>query len=422
MQPMNLFKTTLWSGLAVAIKTFSNLLISKVLALYVGPSGFAVLGQFQNIVQTAQVFSGSMVQQGVIKYTAEFYDEPIEKIKFWQAAFKIIVYSSLLLAVILVSSSHWLAARALHCPNYSYLFIALGLVIFFYVMNNFLLAILNGEKEIKSYSYYSIILSLQGLVLTVILTSVFKLPGALWSLLLNQSLIFLFFYPFLKKKLPIKIKQLWGNVEKIYIKKLLVFGAMSVVSAIALPCTQIAIRTLIIHKLSVEAAGYWQAVTRISDSYLAIITSVLSVYYLPKLSSLKNYVSLKGEILQAYKYILPATILLALLIFLLKKPIVYVLLSKKFLPILPLIGAQLIGDILKIGSWLLGFVMWAKGNIKLFILTEVIFSFTYFLFAWIGIQYFELIGVLSAFCLNYFLYWITIGYFLNRNIKSGLSE
>ena len=48
---MTLIKTSLLNAIAVVIKMLTTLGINKILAVYVGPTGYAALGQFQNAVQ-----------------------------------------------------------------------------------------------------------------------------------------------------------------------------------------------------------------------------------------------------------------------------------------------------------------------------------------------------------------------------------
>jgi len=63
---------------------------------------------------------------------------------------------------------------------------------------------------------------------------------------------------------------------------------MAISSLLLTPLVQIGIRKHIIETLTIEQAGYWDALSKISNAYFGIITSSLSIYYLPKLSSLKE--------------------------------------------------------------------------------------------------------------------------------------
>ncbi len=60
---MNLLKTSVLNGVAVLIKTATMFLLNKMLAVYVGPAGYAAIGQFQNFIQMITTFAGSAVNK-----------------------------------------------------------------------------------------------------------------------------------------------------------------------------------------------------------------------------------------------------------------------------------------------------------------------------------------------------------------------
>ncbi|WP_151802439.1 oligosaccharide flippase family protein, partial [Acinetobacter guillouiae] len=83
---MNLLKTSVLNGVAVLIKTATMFLLNKVLAVYVGPAGYAAIGQFQNFIQMVTTFAGSAINNAVIKYTAEYYDDENKQRAIWKTA------------------------------------------------------------------------------------------------------------------------------------------------------------------------------------------------------------------------------------------------------------------------------------------------------------------------------------------------
>ena len=48
---MTLIKTSVLSAIATIIKIISGFVINKVVAIYVGPSGLAIIGQLQNFME-----------------------------------------------------------------------------------------------------------------------------------------------------------------------------------------------------------------------------------------------------------------------------------------------------------------------------------------------------------------------------------
>ena len=99
---MTLIRTSLLNAIAVAVKMATLLGLNKVLALYVGPAGYAAIGQLQNAVTMFTTLASGAVSTGVTKYTAEFAEQPDEQRKIWRTAGTLSVVVSLLLAVLIM--------------------------------------------------------------------------------------------------------------------------------------------------------------------------------------------------------------------------------------------------------------------------------------------------------------------------------
>lgn len=83
---MTLIKTSLLNGIAVLFKMLTLLGLNKILAIYVGPAGYAVLGQFQNAVQMITTLASGAINTGVTKYTAEYHGEEEKQHTVWRTA------------------------------------------------------------------------------------------------------------------------------------------------------------------------------------------------------------------------------------------------------------------------------------------------------------------------------------------------
>ena len=142
--------------------------------------------------------------------------------------------------------------------------------------------------------------------------------------------------------------------------------------------------------------SYWEAMSRLSAAYLMFVTATLSVYYLPRLSELKSFSEIKHEIVQGYKLILPVTIIGSVLIYLLRDTLIITLFTKDFLPMRDLFAWQMIGDTLKIGSWILAYVMLSQAMFKVYIVSEIFFSIGFVCLTWILTKAYGLQGVVIA--------------------------
>ncbi|MEO6539855.1 MAG: hypothetical protein ABIN74_02645, partial [Ferruginibacter sp.] len=220
---------------------------------------------------------------------------------------------------------------------------------------------------------------------------------------------------FIRKITGINWKPKFKNLDKKMLRLLFAFTLMGIVSGFTSPTMQLIVRDRIINKLSLIDAGCWQAVTRISDYYLTFITSVLSVYYIPRLSEINTKAELRKEIIKGYKIVLPVVGALAFLIWLCKVWVVHILFTADFLPMLPLFKYQLLGDFFKIGSLLLALIMVAKALTKTYIITEILFSTSFVVLSYFLMDRYGLIGTTYAFCINYAMYWLTMWFLMKKN-------
>ncbi|TOH87114.1 O-antigen flippase, partial [Vibrio parahaemolyticus] len=72
--------------------------------------------------------------------------------------------------------------------EYSYVFSLFAITITLFSLNQLVLSILNGLKEIRTYISINITQSIVGLILTLVLVYLYGLDGALIALVTNQSL------------------------------------------------------------------------------------------------------------------------------------------------------------------------------------------------------------------------------------------
>jgi len=127
---------------------------------------------------------------------------------------------------------------------------------------------------------------------------------------------------------------------------------------------------------------------------------------------------MKSEIIKVYRFVMPAALVGALIIYLLQDFIISTLFTEDFYPMRELFPWQLAGDLVKINSWILAYILIGRAMVKIYIVTEIIFSVLFFLVSWWLVGIFGLVGVSIAYVVNYTLYWVGMIYVVNREIKT----
>ncbi len=419
---MSLIKSSFLNGIAVFVKIICSLVLNKILAVYVGPSGYALIGKFQNIISVISNLAGGIFVNGVTKYTAEHADNELLQHNVWKTAIQLSLAISVVLGLIVFILRDYLSDWLLYSKGMSSIFIWLVFALPILGANNILLAIINGKKEIFHYVYLNIIGSIFGLLIIGVLSYKFGIYGALVAFTINPAIILIFTTYTISQKKWFKYLYIVGSVNKKALKDLLGYGLMGVTATLCLPVALIIIRDQLTNKLGLDLAGYWQAIWKISEIYLMVITSTMVVYYLPRIAEIRYSTELKREIKKVYLLVLPFSIIGAAAIFILKDYIIEILFTLEFRPMRELFAWQLIGDIFRMGSWVLAYILLGRSMIKIYMLTEILFTALFVFLSYGFLELFGLKGVPIAYSVNYFTYWIFLWYVVSNEIKKMPSE
>ncbi len=404
---MKLIKTSFYSGIITIAKFATGFIANKLVAIYSGAYGVALVGQFTNFIQVINILGGGAIQNGIVKYVAEYKNN--------EENLNLIFKSSLTISIIFgICTSTFFLIFNFFFPSFLFstnqLFDHIEIIIVVSIFLNIIYVIysswLNGLGMIKQLTFLNLISNFSAILITYFCTVNFKLRGAFFSLfviiLLNSLFSIVYYFGF--KNIKFSLTSLFKPNK--FNKKIVFFSLMALVSLVLTPLTQIIVRIIIEHRFGVEVSGLWQGMTRITDGYLSIIITTLSIYYLPKLSSLKNSIDIKKEVVQGYKLITPLVCIISFFVYKFRFQIISILYTPDFLEMNKLFFYQTIGGVFKISSWLLSFIMVSKAMTKLFVITEVLFSLTYILFVYIFTQSYTFEGLSLAYLVNYLLYFL----------------
>ncbi|WP_294208404.1 O-antigen translocase [uncultured Chryseobacterium sp.] len=417
---MKLFKTTFYSGIIAVLRLSAGFISTKIIAMLIGAAGVAVVGSFANLITIVLSFGNGAIGNGVVKYVAEYKSDERKSNLVIANALKISIFCSVFFGGIIFFGAHYISKLIFSVNDYINPIRALGGTLIFYSLNSIFISILNGKGQINKYTSVNTIGTVVGLIITCILVYFFKVEGALYALVLSQSMIFFITLLLISKEPWVSFDFLKAKLDKAILKDFSHFTLMALVTAVTIPISQLWLRNMVTDKFGIDDAGIWQGMMRISDAYLMVVSLALSTYYLPKLSSLKYKFEIKKEIYKGYLILTPTIILGCIVIFSLKHFIIELLYTKEFQKMADLFFWQLVGDFFKILSYLLAFLMLAKRKTILYIVTEILFSLLYVLSGYYFTENYGLIGITMAFSITYAIYFLIMivsFYSYLKNIK-----
>lgn len=403
---MGLGKVGLYSAFSTAARLLSGLLVVKLVAAFAGPEGVAKMGQFLSLMSLLVVFAGGGLGTGLVKYVAEYRSDETKLTRLLGAGFFYTLVTSFLMGVGVLLFSKPLAVWLLGDVQYQSLIWVLAVAQSSIAVHNYIVAIINGFMDVRRVAVIHICGSVLSLAFTAVLAYLFQLYGALLALVLGQTCLIIVSIWFFRRSRYFNRHFFIPVFDRKKIELLAKFSVMTLTATLLMPLVHIWTRNYLAAKFSWTAAGYWQAVSKVSEAYLLFITMAISVYYLPKLSMTTDKEQFKFELRTAYKYILPLVSLLALCIYMLRGWVTLILFSSDFSKANSLYAPQLIGDVIKIASYIFSYIMLAKSMTKIYFISEIIFSLMYIGWILILTNYFGLVGAMYAFVVNYTIYLI----------------
>jgi PST family polysaccharide transporter len=292
--------------------------------------------------------------------------------------------------------------------HYAFAIKALAIALPFYIGNILLIATINGLGDYKKVITINIIGSCIGLLVSVLLIRYWQIEGALLSIILTPSLLFLVSFRSINKELNLLKTLHFKYYDVFFLKNLSSYSLMALVSSVFGPMVLLAIRNNIIVTLGIEQAGFWEAMTRISSYSFLFITSLIGIYFLPKLAQAKNNQETKVLFWEYYKGILPLFMLGMVVLYFLRDFIIQILFTKAFLPVSKLFFWQLIGDVFKAASFILGYQFYAKKLTRAFIAFELFSLAVLYCSISYCITLFTIEGVVLGYAITYALYFVTL--------------
>jgi O-antigen/teichoic acid export membrane protein len=409
-----LLKITAMTGLLTLLRMAMGFVIAKVVAIYTGPTGLAMLGQVQSLVGSLNGLINAPVGSGIVRFTAENKDQGYEACApWWRASLQwvliisaIIIPSGILLAD---KISNWLFKDV----TFVWVVVLIVCVLPLVTIGTLCNSVINGQQHYRRYVGLGMISALVsgGVMLTLI--AIYNLKGALLAAAIQSALIGVLMLIANLRQPWFKLRYWWGATDSKARKDIGGYMLMAITSALTLPVSLILVRNILIEQLGWEATGQWQAVWKISEVYLSVITMALGTYYLPRLSSLIGVDAIISEINKTAKIIIPIVAIMATCVYLLRDVVITLLFTEEFRSARDLFAIQLSGDVIKIATWLYAYPMISRGATKWFVGTEILFSLSFVALTYLFILNMGLKGVTVAYLVNYSLCFL----FIFANLK-----
>ncbi len=368
---MSLAKASVWTAASTLVKIGAGLLVVKLLAVSYGPSGVGQAGNFRQLVTVLGVLAGAGIFNGVTKFVAQAHDDPAQLRTVVGTSSAMVLGFSTLLALIFLLAAAPISQGLFGHTHYQGLVRLVALVQMGIAWANLLLAFIKGFRDAAGNALALIAGSIIGIVAYYGCYRFGGYEGALLGLALVPALVAIPAALVLIKRRTIPLRYLKPQWDKWLAGQLGKFTLMALITSVTLPVAYVMMRNLLAAHYSWDDVGIWQGVSSISDAYLQFITASFSVYLLPTLSRLTTKQEISREIVRSLTFVLPAVAAASFTVWLLRDFAIWLLFSTKFAAMRDLFAWQLVGDVLKVGAYVYGYLVIAKASLRFYILAEI---------------------------------------------------
>lgn len=382
-----------------------------------GATGMALLGSFKNFTSMFKSMSTLGINNLLVKLVVENKDDKKELSIIYSTFFWIFLLISFVLGCGILIFSGCIADFLFFNNSYVIPIQFFGLFLPLVVINVFWMAIYNGLEEFKKIVIIQIISNILVFGLSAFLIWKQNIYGGLLSVALSELLMVSVTFLFVRSDKGYFQFDLQRIINKKYFDAILKFSAMALLSAIIVPMTQILIRNHIVNHYSIEEAGIWDAVNRLSSFYMLIFSAGLSLYYLPKLAALETEEEFKDELKSYFKILVPLFLIMLIMVFLLKGIILDLAFTPVFSKIKGFLIWQLSADFIRIMTLAFGYQILVKAMIKKYFIVEIAFNSIYLFLSYYLVQFYSSEGALQAYFFANFFSLILILWMFRKLFK-----
>jgi PST family polysaccharide transporter len=401
-----ILKTTALIGGTQVINMAIGIVRTKVLAVLLGPAGMGLAGLYM----TATGLIGSVAGLGLntsgvrqISEAAATNDET-RIARTITTLRRVSLISGLLGMALVLALAPLLSRTTFGDDQHVYGIALMSLTLLFGGISTGQIALLQGLRRLRDMAASQIAGAIFGAVVSIALVWWLREQGVVPFLVAIAAfgVLFSWWYTRTVAVAPVTVSWLETLAES---RSLLGLGLALTMAALISNGTAYLTRVLVRHQLGMEAVGIYTATWTLSTYYIGFVLGAMGADFMPRLTAavgdhatMNRLVNEQTEmgVLIAVPGVL-ATLTLA-------PWVMHVFYSATFVQGAEVIRWQILGVLMRVVCWPLGFMLMAKGKSILFTLTELAFGVVSVPLLFLCLRQWKLEGVGISFALSYLAY------------------
>lgn len=386
-----IFRSSAITGSASAIKIAIGIGTVKVLAVLLGPAGVGLMSLYQNIMGLASVMAGCGIGSSGVRQLAASADEvtalAIVRRTLWLSNLIFGFAGMAVLWFLREPIALGVFGDTAHAREVGWL----GLGVLLTLIAGSQTALLQGLRRIGDLARVNIISTFLGAAVGILLVYLLGQEGVLWFVIVAPAFSIMVAGYFAARLPRLQAPHDWQAVSRQW-QTMLKLGIPLMLAGLLTLATQLAARSIILRELGLDASGFFQAAWIISMTYIGFVLGAMGADYFPRLTEAvddheraRKLVNEQAEM----SLLLAGPVLLGMITF--APWVIHLLYAESFSPATDILRWQVLGDILKVACWPMGFIALAMGRGGVFIGTQLTWNAVYLGAIAMGIQNYGLL-------------------------------
>jgi PST family polysaccharide transporter len=370
-------------GLGSAATVVAAILRAKVLAFVLGPGGTGLLAQLSTLTSMVVPLATLGLGNGVTALIASARSRgdlaTVRRVRSTSLTLTWIV--GLSLAAITALLSPWLADALYHDRAYTWVVLVGAVVIPLSAIASLRVSILQGYEAVKAMAGLNGIIALASIAAIVPLAWFFKMPGAVWQLVIVAAVYVIAGGVMERRRRPdanvsVAPEERHFRIDRSLLRPLMRYGSSALLVGLSSTLTLLILRSVLVSKLGLEPNGIYQVCVGISGLYMPLILNSITAIVWPQIAAQTSDAETTATMRQSLRLGLllmtgAAGAMLA------GAPIwVPLFYSGRFLPALDLLPFQFLGDYVRTIAWMCSIWLVPKNRLRPWVLFDLVYGTT----------------------------------------------
>lgn len=413
-----IFYSSLLIGGSSLITLCAQILRTKLIAVFLGPAGLGLMGIFASTTSLIGTVTAMGITTSGVREIADASaaGDVVRLARIVSAVRWIMVRLGLLGAFLLAVFSAPASLATFGTADYAGQIVLLSVVIAASAIADGQIAVLQGLRRIAEVAKIAVLGATVNLVIALPIVYRWR-QDAVIPLLIAASATGLAASWWCARRIDIaRVPMTWRMAMR-EVRPLLRLGLATMSAAVMAAAIAYVVRVMVARHLGFEAAGVYHAATALSGVYCGFIISAMGTDFLPRVSSVatddQSCNRLVNEQVEVGLLLALPGICGTLAAAPFIVPLVY---SEQFSPATDVLRWQVLGVLLRVASWPLGYLLLAKGKARLYLWTELSYNLLHAGLVWVCVRIWGLPGTGIAF-FGLYIYYCALMWLVTRRLS-----